>query len=153
MLRSKAGQEGCDVYIPPLTYIYTDGVALPQGPVDFPTTTSILIFNAAIANHLFARVQGRKEASLRYLRKAKKLYVLAHEGQENSDVNFLFHIAIINNLAMVDLAIGDLESAHKSFEYMVSLMMLQLDQGYDLSSHLHDFLSNIPIAIKAAPAA
>ena len=132
--------------IAPSTFVYSEGIPIPvQAERDYALTATILVFNAALAHHLLA-INLQNEASSDLLRKAKKLYSMAHDSQDG-DCNFLFRLAVVNNVGMIDQALGNIESAKTCFEYNLSMLMFLLDQGYEpsLLSRAHVFLTNVPV--------
>lgn len=135
-------------------FTYDQGIALPTNSAmdNGALVTTILVFNAALANHLLA-IHKNDDQSHHYLQKARRLYQLAHESQD-IDRNLFFHFAVINNLAMIDREMGNMESAHKRFEYLVSVVMILITQEQsDLVSDLGVFFVNMPFSIKTAAAA
>ncbi|CAJ1934732.1 unnamed protein product [Cylindrotheca closterium] len=133
-------------------FIYDRGIILPSTMEDGAIMTTVLVFNAALANHLLA-ISENNDRSLKYLHRARQLYQLAHEGQD-IDQNFLFHFAVINNLALIDQSLGDAESSQKSFEYLISVIMILITQEQSaIVSQLSGFLVNMPFSIKATAAA
>jgi hypothetical protein len=78
---------------------------------------------------------------------------LAHDGLQ-IDQNFVFHFAVINNIALIDRKIGNTESADKDFEYLMSVIMILITQDQSaLVAQLSDFFVNMPFSIKAPAAA
>ncbi|CAJ1964777.1 unnamed protein product [Cylindrotheca closterium] len=136
-------------------YTYESGIRLPPSVTDTAIIAPILIFNAALAFHLFAERQYEAPSSrVRLLEKAKRMYELAFRAQQCTDENMLFEFAILNNVAVIEHKIGDKAEANKYFEYLLSVLMMFVDQGCHLRlRHLQGFLLNIPPLIKAAKAA
>ena len=113
MLMSK-GTKACNADIVPLSFVYNEGIEIPFETRDSSLISIILIFNAALAHQLVA-MSVNSEASFRCLHKAKQLYALVCNLQED-DHNFLFQIAVHNNVAMIDQSLGNIESATMRLE-------------------------------------
>ncbi|CAJ1939801.1 unnamed protein product [Cylindrotheca closterium] len=143
---------GCSISDATSPFIYDRGIVLPSTMEDGAIMTTVLVFNAALANHMLATSEN-SDRSLKYLHRARQLYQLAHEGQD-IDQNFLFHFAVINNLAQIDQSLGDAESSQKSFEYLISVIMILITQEQStIVSQLGGFLVNMPFSTKATAAA
>ena len=109
-------------------FIYDQAIPLPATVADPETISPILIFNAALAHHLFAR-HCNNETSILYLQKAYALYSLAYEAPD-MDENPLFQFAVINNAAVIDLQLSNnTESWDANMEYLVCLYMVLMDRG------------------------
>lgn len=135
-------------------FIYQHGIMLLHGieEADPNSTTAILVFNAALANHMHAIYQ-QQEDPRKGLQKARRLYELAYSA-DDVDNNILFQFAVINNLMMIDRALGNMAFSNACFGYLLSIFMLFVDQGCDMHLlHVRCFLSNLPHTASTAIAA
>jgi tetratricopeptide (TPR) repeat protein len=96
----------------------------------------VIIFNLALAHQLSAMEcsDESESASLR-LRKAAQLYELAYNLQRDEcmENNALFSMAAINNLALVYKSLNDSENAKTCFQYLLSILMLFVGCGEQIS--------------------
>lgn len=137
-------------------FIYEYGISLPLTVADSSIVTPILIFNSAIAHQLWAESHHWRAGteSVKSLQKAKRLYELAYETLLDVDENVLFQFAIINNISVVDRAIGNTVQSIQYFEYLLSVFMLLVDQGCsERLQHVEGFLLNQTLALDNAAAA
>ncbi|CAJ1933053.1 unnamed protein product [Cylindrotheca closterium] len=138
------------------TFIYDHAVIIPTTiEIDATIVTAILVFNAALANHELAESNRLYHGTrVRLLTRAKHLYQLAYISCD-LEQNPLFQFALINNIAVIEREIGNVSTANECFAYLFSLLIVFVDQGYDLRLRLvHGFVANVPFSIKnAAPAA
>lgn len=134
------------------TFVYDLGIVLPA-TVNAPTViTPILIFNLALAHHQSGLACQDAYISQRMLSKAKRLYQLSHTSVSGQD-NVLFHFAVLNNIAVIDRALGNTAESNEYFEYLMSLFMLLVDRGSsELLRQLEGFVANVSSA-KCAQAA
>ncbi|CAJ1943437.1 unnamed protein product [Cylindrotheca closterium] len=110
--------------------IYHQGILIPSTMVGDPRiTTPILIFNSALAHHLSAEASQGAASSPRELNKAKRLYELAYQSQTISE-NMMFRCAIFNNIAMIDLRLGNEEQSKQYLSLVMSVMMTFVEQGF-----------------------
>ncbi|CAJ1950968.1 unnamed protein product [Cylindrotheca closterium] len=137
------------------TFIYEHAVIIPTTiEIDSTMLITILIFNAALAHHEMAeRSFCHPDTRMRLLRRAKNLYEIAYESCD-LEQNLLFQFALINNIAVIEQDIGNVSTANQCFEYLMSLLIVFVDQGYEIQlQHVKGFVANVPLAIKNAPAA
>ncbi|CAJ1966026.1 unnamed protein product [Cylindrotheca closterium] len=78
------------------------------------------------------------------LLKAKRLYELAYSVHD-MDHDPLFQFAVINNIAMIEQMLGNTAVSDDCMDYLVSLFMLLLDQGFHTHfHHVRGFVANLP---------
>lgn len=134
------------------TFVYDQGIVIPSSIADCPAIASILIFNCALAHHLYAETMHEVDSQL-HLRKAKRMYQLAHQVRD-ADHNFLFHFAVVNNIAVIEAKLGEVELSKKYFEYLMTILMLFIDQGRtEHARRVLGFLSNVQSKAAALAAA
>lgn len=131
-------------------FIYKHGISLQKAVTDHADVVSaILIFNSALAYHMYAMHHRRPEK----LHKARRLYELAYDGASDIlDNNLLFQFAVINNLAMIDQQLGNTaRNSENCLSYLLSIYMIFVDQGCDMHlQHVSSFLVNLPSSTIAA---
>ena len=117
-------------------YIYNRAIHLPALSIeDTSYHTSVMvsvvaIFNLALAHHLTAVEQNNAQL----LRKAAKLYELAHNMQSEEEWmenTSLFTMAIINNLGLIYRCLDERETSGKCFQHLLSTLMFFTDCGLD----------------------
>lgn len=131
-------------------FIYDHGIMLPQMTTDLAIITPILIFNAAVSQHLATYARGCWRDDLE---SAKRLYKLAYGTQAVSH-NKLFRFAIINNIAVIDRQLGNTEESEYYIKQLMSVLMLMVDQKRHAElQQLQGFFVNIPACKTTASAA
>jgi tetratricopeptide (TPR) repeat protein len=97
----------------------------------------VIIFNLALAHQLSAmECSDEYESATLLLSKAVQLYELAFNLQqedERLENNALFSMATINNLALVYESLNDSENTKKCFQYLLSILMLFVGCGEQIS--------------------
>ena len=132
------------------TFIYTRGIPLPPAITDLTIVGPILIFNVALSYHLEAEASG---ASTEDLHRAKRLYELAY-GSQTATENTLFRFAVINNIAVIDRQLGNIQESEYYINQLMSVLMLMVDQKHGAKlRQLRGFLVNLPSSSKTAGAA
>lgn len=125
-------------------YIYNSYIRIP--PCERWETTNAamisvaIIFNLALTYHQMAETSSR---CWYHLKKAKKLYELAHQlynGQEIESVTFI--MATINNLGLVYQCLDDTHSAQQCFQQLFQTLMFLVDCGESISSTFEGFFRN-----------
>eukprot|EP00980_Cylindrotheca_fusiformis_P001794 scaffold406_cov57-Cylindrotheca_fusiformis.AAC.18 len=129
-------------------FLYRHAISIPPGVDSLLTTTPIVVFNLALAHHLKAKQQKAVEESrTELLRKALRLYETAYNlirtNPHHFEFNSLFAFASINNIALINLDLDDVEQSDKCFDYMLSGLMVYVDcgKGQDLKC-INGFLRN-----------
>lgn len=132
-------------------FIYKHGILLPPTASDVATMAPLLIFNTALAHHLASEASG---SPTKDLQKAKHLYEIAYKSQETTAQNTLFRFATVNNIAVIDRELGNIEQSNHQIDQLISALMVLVDQqrGAELRQ-LRWFLVNLPRTITAASAA
>ncbi|KAL3933950.1 MAG: hypothetical protein SGBAC_010179 [Bacillariaceae sp.] len=135
-----------------MEFVYQHGISIPPDAKDTVHITPIIIFNSALSHQLFARQhQGEKFLSL--LKRAKRLYQLAHDAHDTEE-SVLFQFAVINNTAVIHKTLGDRATSKQCFDYLLSLLMMFVDRGCGMQlRRMHGFLANLETNTEAAPAA
>lgn len=103
--------------------------------------SSMIIFNLAVAHHLFANGNDKARASLL---KAAKLYELGFNMQreENFGNNIIFTMATANNMGLIYRHLGDEQTANMCFKHLLSTVMFLVDCGDSQLCELDGFLRN-----------
>lgn len=135
-----------------MEFVYQHGISIPYDTKDTVHITPIIIFNSALSHQLLARQnQGTKSLSL--LKRAKRLYQLAHDAHDTEE-SVLFQFAVINNTAVIHKTLGDWATSKQCFDYLLSMLMMFVDRGCGMQlKHMHGFLANVEANTEAAPAA
>jgi tetratricopeptide (TPR) repeat protein len=129
-------------------FLYERVINLPDGmPFCYGTSvlaSVIIIFNLALAHQLAAKKQSSKR-SRQYLRKAARLYELAH-GLYNENSEFeesaVFIMASVNNLGLIYQELRDANKAQKCFQHLLSTLMFLVDCGEGNVSEFEGFFRN-----------
>jgi tetratricopeptide (TPR) repeat protein len=117
-------------------YVYNRPIHIPASSIEETSSTYhssvmvsvVAIFNLALAHHLTAM----EENKVNLLRKAAKLYELAHNMQREEEWmgnTSLFTMAIINNLGMIYRCLDESETSGKCFQQLLSTLMFFTDCG------------------------
>lgn len=77
-------------------FLYDQGIQTPFNVNDSSIITTIVLFNAALLQHLLARKNG----NVAILQKTRNLYKLAYESC-NMNKNVLFPFVVVNNIAVI----------------------------------------------------
>jgi tetratricopeptide (TPR) repeat protein len=121
-------------------YVYNRAIHIPVSSIEEEEETShhsrvmvsiVTIFNLALAHHLAAMEENSVFRS-QLLRKAVKLYELAHNLQreeESMENTLLFTMAIINNLGLIYRCLDESEISGKCFQQLLSTLMFLTDCG------------------------
>ena len=90
-----------------------------------------VIFNLALAHHVFAMETDNPEIAEQLLRKAAKLYELGYNLQRapamNSNSSSVFAMAAINNLGQIYERLGERDRARRLFTHLLSTLMMLID--------------------------
>ncbi len=133
----------------PSSYAYNPGFQRSQ-----VLLTSIVIFNLALAHHIWATQQQEVQEPesmfdstprVSMLKKAVKLYELAIQLQEDhaatgepESYSKLFFLSCINNLGNTFRLLGDTASSEKIFQHLLTVLMYlnynEQHHGFDLST-------------------
>ena len=141
-VRSKATQ----------SFIYGCGIPIPPTVTDDRVMGAILIFNSAMAHHLHA-ARFQDSSSPCNMQKARRLYTFAYRLRDLSR-DILFDLAIMNNVAVIELELGNLSTSTAYFELVESRLMIMVDRGCaPLLHQIRGFLWNLHRKIHTAPAA
>jgi tetratricopeptide (TPR) repeat protein len=116
-------------------YIYRQAIHIPLEDIVESTyeesamTSSMIIFNVALAYHLSALASDKHES--KKLHQAATLYQLAVNLQCNAQLenNILFIMAAMNNLGVIYHQLEDRETATKFFQHLLTTVMLCVDCG------------------------
>jgi tetratricopeptide (TPR) repeat protein len=117
-------------------YVYNRAIHIPASSIEETTYDScvmvsvVAIFNLALSHHLTAM----EENNVRLLRKAAKLYELAHDmqrGEEWMENTYFFTMAIINNLGLIYQNLDENETSGKCFQHLLSTLMFFTDCGLE----------------------
>lgn len=139
-------------------FVYDHGIFIHSSlsDCDYSIVAPILIFNTALTYHL-AVGAGYSTTPNETLQKARQLYELANKSLVENDMldsNNLFQFAVINNIAMIDRRMGNLEMSNECLEYLMTFWMLLVDSGCTMHlRHVQGFLINIPSSSTTAAAA
>jgi tetratricopeptide (TPR) repeat protein len=119
-------------------YIYSEGIRILPGIDQAPScyshqiteiTSTIIIFNLALAHHLSV---GQSEPPRKLLR-ALKLYKLALDLQRNMEqdnCSVLFTLSTVNNMAIIRNCVDESQILSlELFEYQLSILLLLLARG------------------------
>jgi hypothetical protein len=133
-------QQGC-------CYVSSRAIHTPVSSMEETTYHSsvmvsvVAIFNIALAHHLAAAMLDKENKVRRsqLLRKAAKLYELAHNMQREEEWmenTSLFTMAIVNNLGLIYRCLDESETSGKCFQQLLSTLMFFTDCG--LENHQRD---------------
>ena len=108
------------------TFLYDHGIMIPSNlPICYESSVLLsvaIIFNLALAYQLAASNNVDKKA--RYLRKASKLYELAHDLQCDEGLDSVLLIAAcVNNLGAIFRSSGDERMTGKYFDHLLATVM------------------------------
>ena len=108
------------------TFLYDHGIMIPSNlPICYESSVLLsvaIIFNLALAYQLAASRNVDKKA--RYLRKASKLYELAHDLQCDEGLDSVLLIAAcVNNLGAIFRSTGDERMTGKYFDHLLATIM------------------------------
>lgn len=112
-------------------FIYHHGIPIPSTIPDTKIIAAILIFNAALAQHLSVMSQhGTPSSTPEGLVKAKKLYETIWSCRHHLSLkdNVLFQFALINNIAVINQELGNTVQANTQFDHLISLLNRLEDQ-------------------------
>lgn len=123
--------------------------------------SSIFLFNLALAHHLRAdaitNVDDPNNLAKRHLllSKALKIYELAFKMQERGgyfNCNFLFILAILNNIGVIHQTLGAPQQAKRCFGKVMSVLMLMTDRKcHDTTKlEMNGFFRNASCSLFAA---
>eukprot|EP00980_Cylindrotheca_fusiformis_P031369 scaffold26259_cov108-Cylindrotheca_fusiformis.AAC.3 len=125
---------------------------------------SILMFNLALGHHLMFEEQD-DEIAEPYLQKALMMYELAFDLQKTNeffDSNYIFVVAILNNVATIHLYQDERDLAKQYFEQVLSILMFVIGRrvlsgccsgsitGYQTYSLFLELVWFFPVAAAAA---
>ncbi|CAJ1936093.1 unnamed protein product [Cylindrotheca closterium] len=134
---------------PPL-FVYSHGIILPPNTLatdnnSMTMVSAILTFNSALAYQLYALQHCKCKSSHTFLLlQSKRLYELAFGVHSGAHHNLLFEFAVVNNIAVIDRCIGNEAMSTQTFENLMSVLMLMVDQGCDSRlRQLQGFLRNV----------
>eukprot|EP00539_Tryblionella_compressa_P006269 CAMPEP_0178752662 /NCGR_PEP_ID=MMETSP0744-20121128/11183_1 /TAXON_ID=913974 /ORGANISM="Nitzschia punctata, Strain CCMP561" /LENGTH=234 /DNA_ID=CAMNT_0020406397 /DNA_START=379 /DNA_END=1083 /DNA_ORIENTATION=+ len=142
-------------------FIYSAGLCVPSFlPLSRKSRTvfsACAIFNLALAYQLKAYDSKDKK---RYLKKAARLYELAHNLHRDEELgSVLFAMACVNNLGVISKHLGDLNTSKLCFAHLLStLMFVLIHDGpqRDIIMGVDGFFKNAAsceLGTKTAPAA
>ena len=113
-------------------FIYRHGIRMPHS-LAFDKDrdslmSSIFLFNLALAHQLRAELMtNNPEKQHLLLSKALKIYELAFKMQERRgyfNSNFLFILAILNNIGVIHQTLGSADLSKRCFGKLMSVLML-----------------------------
>jgi hypothetical protein len=112
-------------------FVYRHPIRIPRQAIShslkFSTATSImLIFNLALAHHLYAI---EETFSRPMIDKSTRLYECAYSllRQHNFEANVLFVLATVNNLGQAHKSLDQSEKATKCFQHLLSTLMFLVE--------------------------
>lgn len=108
-------------------FIYGQGIPIPPKVTDPTKISAIVIFNLALAYHLWA-VKNETAPSRSFLAKAKQLYELTYDLHAQADRDVLFPFAVLNNLALVEHSLGNTAKSMKYFELLTAVKRALFDE-------------------------
>lgn len=143
----------CDDVTEDSPFVYTTPIQMPsrvEHETDRNATiSSVLLFNLALAHQLSADADTTlsPERYAAILSKSLKLYELAFRMQERGgyfNSNFLFILAILNNIGLIHNYLNGPSLAERCFGKLLSVLMLLTDSKcYDTSKlNLNGFYKN-----------
>eukprot|EP00529_Nitzschia_sp_RCC80_P029554 CAMPEP_0113509578 /NCGR_PEP_ID=MMETSP0014_2-20120614/37656_1 /TAXON_ID=2857 /ORGANISM="Nitzschia sp." /LENGTH=308 /DNA_ID=CAMNT_0000405429 /DNA_START=123 /DNA_END=1049 /DNA_ORIENTATION=+ /assembly_acc=CAM_ASM_000159 len=114
------------------TFLYDHGIMIPSNlPICYESSVLLsvaIIFNLALAYQLAASKNVDKKS--RYLRKASKLYELAHDLQCDEGLDSVLLIAAcVNNLGAIFRSSGDEKMTGKYFDHLLATIMFVTVNG------------------------
>ncbi|KAG7372485.1 hypothetical protein IV203_018628 [Nitzschia inconspicua] len=155
----------------PSDFIYSSPIYVPESALLTPglstevAISSIVIFNLALAHHLFAvqdQHQCPKQETMTLLAKSMKLYELAIELQQQDAILYtanyssLFILSSLNNLRNVYRMLDNDNASQCCYQHLLSLLMyLNFHEGcFKTSKDYSAFFNNaLQQSVGAAPAA
>jgi tetratricopeptide (TPR) repeat protein len=140
-------------------FLYQHAIYLPNdAPLCYRTSvlvSVIIIFNLALAHQLLAAKKQSNKRS-KYLRKAAKLYALAHSlYHEKNDFedSVVFSLASVNNLGLIYHELHDMRTAELCFQRLLSTLMFLVDCGEGNVSQFEGFFQNTHLVVQGNTAA
>jgi hypothetical protein len=150
-------------------FLYNHGIRIPGTIMDInyqecTLISCIVVFNLALAHHLYAEQVDKRSGTHQELLKAKELYEISLKmhrdistihGLDNEDCDdddILFLLAIFNNLGLVHQQLQNNEKSGQCFEYVLSTLMCLADAGHNMKI-LDGFFINASTVISKPTAA
>ena len=116
----------------------------------------VVLYNLAVAMHMSALATKKVEVARRRLSKSLVFYELAYTMMQDEQIHGITEtMAIINNIAQVQLALGDTNKAHGCYEKLLSILIYVTDcRDQHSVHHFESFFHNVlPAVLPAAPVA
>ena len=118
-------------------YLYKSPIRIPNesnmtcGKKKQGIISAVMVFNLALSHHLQSLEYITPKDREVHLEKAIMLYELAFDIQrkENCDSNYIFVLAIMNNLSTIHRIQNNKALANEGFRHMLSILMYLVDSG------------------------
>ena len=137
----------------PRTFIYSQGIPIPNGSMDPSAISSAILFNTGLAHQLMAQTTCDVRYQALLLHKAKCMYALTFQTQNSCCDNVIFSFAVRNNLAVVEQHMGRRIGIDESLGYLKSINQI-VDRGCQFRlAHMESFWSQLPSTAETAPSA
>ena len=147
------------------SYVHTDPCYLEvetlRGDDDsvISHVSSIVIFNLSLSYHCMGLCHGEESGAQKYYTISKRLYELAFKMQTQNPGTNIFHVAaLLNNLAIVNKALGRTKESEQCQQHLLRAVLLIVDTGgftnEDNKDMVDGFLGNVMhLFMKRSPVA
>jgi hypothetical protein len=147
-----------------LPYMYRQVTLIPDAltkDMDYTSISVIIIFNLALAHHAEA-YEHSGALCLKLMNKATQFYELAfqlHDALPSNAGDTFFFLALVNNLALANHALSDMQSSEHCLQQLLSTLMHITESGIaslDSARRYNGFFRNVSHSVSphiTAPAA